>query len=338
MESERDLTLTDTELREIQTAISVVAPPGREEQAIGCVRDMISRRGRLEVLQDRFGNLIVRFRRERGGQPLFFCAHLDHPGLVAVKVDGEEIRAEYRGGSATICRVGSTVNFYGANRTSNAVITSVDTQTIVSPILMLNGKDTVEVGDVGVITTEVTSLACDDMAGVCACIHALDRIDQNALAGPVRLLFTRAEEIGMIGAIGACRSGLIPAASRLIVVDARSDTNDDRIHVSARDRSGPVNPRLVNECVRLGCALNEELPTTTEAGVYGAFGFDSAAVTYPISFMHNEREGEPAAERIKPGVYERLVTKVHSLMLHVSHQSTRETLVRHFDRNITTIE
>jgi hypothetical protein len=56
--------------------------------------------------------------------------------------------------------------------------------------------------------------ACDDLAALVAAICALDEL---RLASPganpvpdVRVLLTRAEEIGFIGAIGASRDGFMP--------------------------------------------------------------------------------------------------------------------------------
>lgn len=333
-----DSNLTDIEYQELRRAVSVLAPPGKEERAIECVREMVAIRTRLEVLQDRFGNLMIRFRKERGGQPLVFSAHLDHPGLVVVGVDGNEILAEYRGGSHSNCHVGSSVMLSGAHQSSIATITRVDAQTRTSPVLTLQCDDAIAEGDVGTVLSNPSFLACDDMAGVCACLHASDRVEESELPGPVRFVFTRAEEIGMVGAIGACRSGLIPAGSRVIAIDARRDSEDAAIQVSARDRSGPVNPQLIQECIRSGCSMNDSLPTTTEAGVYGAFGFDSAAVTYPILSMHNEMDGMPVAESMNPKTYEKLVATIRSLMLNTRHEPTRETLIQHFNRNISTIE
>src|SRR5690606_19566565 len=60
--------------------------------------------------------------------------------------------------------------------------------------------------------------ACDNLAGVAAALAAFER-SLRKRGSDVRVLLTRAEEIGFIGAMAACRSGLIPKRARLIVLE-----------------------------------------------------------------------------------------------------------------------
>ena len=326
-----------SDLAELNRAVSVIAPSGRESEAIAVIRDMIESRPRLQLSCDSFGNVIIRHRRETSGAPLFFSAHIDHPALVITATENECIFAEYRGGSEAVCEIGAEVLIAGRSGDLRLRIIGIEQSGTASPLLRLSQHEDVAIGDVGTLTPSRIQFACDDMAGVCALIHAMDRVDERNLPSPIRLVLTRAEEIGMIGAIGACRNGVIPAGSRVIAVDARNERCSDKLLVSLRDRTGPVSPRLAMECIRQGCEIDDGFISATEAGVYGAFGFESVAVTYPIDHMHNINGKSITQEHLEVEVYKRLVDIIVLLMTNVSREASRETLSKHFDRNMPLI-
>ena len=98
--------------------------------------------------------------------------------------------------------------------------------------------------------------ACDDLAALCASLEAFDELvreDAEPLPAPVRLLFTRAEEIGFLGAIAACREGTIEAGARVIALEnSRSYPQDSPIG------GGPI--------LRVGDRLSTFDPALTSAG------------------------------------------------------------------------
>jgi len=316
----------------------VIAPPGRESEALAVIRDMVKLRSKLIMSQDSFGNVIVRHDKEHRGAPLFFSAHIDHPALVVTSIREESLLIEYRGGSKDVCYEGAEALIVTRSGDVSLRILHHEESDSASPLFTCEMHNDVQVGDVGTLSATRESFACDDMAGVSALLHAMDRIDERSIPGPIRLIFTRAEEIGMIGAIGACRAGVIPLGSRVIAIDARNDVQSQRLIVSNRDRTGPVSPRLVADCVRCGCEEDENYVSATEAGAYGAFGFESVAVTFPIGYMHNNDKGRSVPEQMDAVVYSQLVERIAALMMGVSREPTRETLTRHFDRNMPLIQ
>lgn len=329
----KDVEQPNLDFEELRRAVSVIAPSGRESEALAVIGDMIESRPGLIMSRDSFGNIIVRHKKEVSGSPLFFSAHIDHPALVVTAIRDDDVCAEYRGGSETNFHVGASVLIATQTGDLTLTILGIEKSEATSPLLRLTKQSQVRIGDVGTITSARDCFACDDMVGVCALIHAIDRTDDRHLSSPIRLVLTRAEEIGMIGAIGACRAGVIPPGSRIIVVDARNEKDSHKILVSIRDRSGPVSPRLAMECVGHGCEVDERFVSATEAGVYGTFGFESVAVTYPIGHMHNTDGQTTSCEKIDKAVYIRLVEVITRMMNRLSRDSARATLTKHFERN-----
>jgi endoglucanase len=100
------------------------------------------------------------------------------------------------------------------------------------------------------------ALACDDLAATAAALAAMDVLlglhaTDPASVGDVRLLFTRAEEIGFVGAIAACRSGTMPMDARVIALE--------------NSRSFPESPIGGGPIVRVGDRLSVFSPALTEA-------------------------------------------------------------------------
>lgn len=102
--------------------------------------------------------------------------------------------------------------------------------------------------------------ACDDLAAAAAALSAYDVLYQARRhrgteargEGPdVRLLFTRAEEVGFIGAIAACRHGTMPGDARVLALE--------------NSRAFPESPVGGGPIVRVGDRLSVFSPGLTAA-------------------------------------------------------------------------
>ncbi|CAN0596878.1 unnamed protein product, partial [Laminaria digitata] len=138
--------------------------------------------------------------------------------------------------------------------------------------------------------------------------------DNGAARNDVRVLFTLAEEIGFVGAIGASRDGFMPKGSRIIALENSRAFPDSPIHggpiVRVGDRISVFSPELtgavakVAERIAGGPALpkasekQSEMPAwkwqrklmaggACEASVYCAYGYSSTCVCLPLGNYHN---------------------------------------------------
>jgi hypothetical protein len=160
--------------------------------------------------------------------------------------------------------------------------------------------------------------ACDDLAALVAALVALDRLREKRAAGAevhdTRVLLTRAEEIGFIGAIGASRDGFMPRGA-----DHRAREQPELRRLA--DRRGPDRARgrpgerlqpepdrrrregrradrgRVAPTVTASQKLSEK-PTwrwqrklmaggACEASVFCHFGYESTCVCLPLGNYHN---------------------------------------------------
>ncbi len=67
--------------------------------------------------------------------------------------------------------------------------------------------------------TRLRAPACDDLASVAAALAAMDQLMRKRNMPDVRVLLTRAEEVGFVGAMAACRSGIIPKQARIVALE-----------------------------------------------------------------------------------------------------------------------
>jgi endoglucanase len=292
-------------------------------------------------------------------RPVYFTAHLDHPAFVVDRVLGPAVvELEFRGGVGDdYFKAARVVAFTAGDEPVRGVLSGVadgpqePLKRFVCEFDDEHGADRLAVGDVvrwdlpraeiapvtaatgggagvgGESVECVHTDACDDLAAAAAALAAMDellRMREGGEAIPdVRLLFTRAEEIGFIGAIGACKAGFMPPRSRIIALENSRSFADSPIGggpvVRVGDRVSVFSPGLTGavarRCEEIGGAqplASQKLSAgpkwkwqrklmaggACEASVFCAFGYESTCVCLPLGNYHNMAELEAVqAER-----------------------------------------
>lgn len=318
---------------------------------IAWIHRWLAERPHLELTTDPAGNLHVRSRgtAAEGAQVLYFTAHLDHPAFVVERiVSPEVVELSFRGGvMEDYFKDGAVSIFNDADTRFAARITEKVQDPMISAHGMMRGSpfghylaelaagrttETLAVGDVGswdlpraeVIDGIVHTPACDDLAALAAAISAFDVLmeekrnaqSDKAQVGEmdVRLLFTRAEEIGFIGAIAACQHKTMPAGARVIALENSRSFADSPIGggpiVRVGDRISIFSPSLTDAIakraeeiaggpasVRASEKLSD-LPKwkwqrklmaggACEASVFCDAGYEATCVCLPLGNYHN---------------------------------------------------
>lgn len=345
-----------TELTQIPTAA------GREAAVVAWIERWMSTRDDLELKADPAGNLEITIRgQQEHGPPLYFTAHLDHPAFVVERIVGDAtVQLAFRGGvmddyfdEARVvlhtrqgARLPATLT--GRPETSAASFKSFLAD------LDADSAESVAVGDIGtwelppsrIVDGLLHAPACDDLAALAAAISALDVLRQENLKQDVRLLLTRAEEVGFVGAIAACRHGTMPRGSRIIALENSRAFDESPIGggpiVRVGDRMSIFSPSLTGAIAGRAeeIAGGPSMPTATqkageaptwkwqrklmpggacEATVFCAWGYEATCVCLPLGNYHNmadlaavqagTHEGRPliAPEYISIADYEGLV-------------------------------
>ncbi len=158
---------------------------------------------------------------------------------------------------------------------------------------------------------------CDDLAALVAALGAMEQLRALRAAGEavgdVRLLFTRAEEIGFVGAIGACRDGTIEPGARLLALENSRASAEAPIGggpiVRVGDRVSVFHPGLTDAVGKRAEEVAGKPPPTAsqklsdapkwkwqrklmsggacEASVFCAYGFEATCLCLPLGNYHN---------------------------------------------------
>ena len=325
--------------RKILTEVlSLPTVPFGEHAVIEYIRRFCKRRPALSLTEDQAGNMLVRYRRGRGTirHPVCLTAHLDHPGFTAERMTGaRNLRARWRGGVRREYFVGSRIRFPVGDRWVRGVVKSVRARgrgkearvetagvTVGSPV----PKGAVGMWDLPgprIGDRLVRAPACDDLAGVAGMLCCLEHLCRQRVAGEGYFLFTRAEEVGFIGALAACRLRTIPAKCIVVAVETSSELPGARIGngpvLRVGDRTSVYTPAATAFCRTVADGLVRRDRSfayqrklmdggTCEAAVYCELGFQATGICLALGNYHNMdvKRRRIASEYVSTGDFENL--------------------------------
>jgi endoglucanase len=316
---------------------------GREDRVVAWIDAWNCARPDIAVRRDPHGNIELSLARtERTESPIYFTAHLDHPTFVVDEVTGPDaLVLGFRGGVMSDYFPNARVRVHAGDSFTLGTITGdhnpdgvewseTDDRPFKQYACTTDAPHGASAGDIAswdlpapkIVDDEFGGIfhtdACDDLAAVAVALAAFDELRrmlaEGEPVGDVRVLFTRAEEIGFVGAIGAARDGFMPRNSRIIALENSRSFPDSPIHggpiVRVGDRVSVFSPELtaavakVAETISGGPATpkasqkNSELPKwrwqrklmaggACEASVFCAYGYTSTCVCLPLGNYHN---------------------------------------------------
>ena len=299
-----------------------------------------AKRRNVTVDRDVWGNLMLRRPGvRRTPNPLVLAAHLDHPAFVVTGVEGGTIAAEFRGGVQDAYFEGTKVRLWRAGSRQGpgvpgrvaelrpadpAVPGSFKTATLTfarSPEAEPGDFATWDLGGSVVkgrgTAARLHAPVCDNLAGLAAGLAAFgewlkQKSAGDVRGGDVRLLCTRAEEVGFVGAVGAVKSGLLPAGARVVVLE-NSKASDHAPRgggpvVRVGDATSTFDPELTGAVAQAAAAVTADDPAfrwqrklmtggTCEASAYAVFGHAATCVCLPLGNYHNMNETKVRIER-----------------------------------------
>lgn len=304
-------------------ATCILSVPGRESPAIAFVRSRLESLPNAEIRTDRFSQLHVRMRSEPPGHPTYWVAHLDHPGFI-VEFAQSETAADliFRGACEHLSDDATARPAIRIETSAGPVRARIDTILARGPSftrVRATTQGPVSAGDLGtwefptparIQDGTLHAPACDDLAGACVLLSAFEQLASRPPAHPIRLIFTRAEELGLLGTIAVCKDRLLPAQSSVVCVDAIS--SHDLHH--AGEPSSPIlihadammtySPRLLRHFASLGNIQPSSMRATgaSEAGIFALSGFEALAIYFEVRALHNvdpAAPGRPSHESVR---------------------------------------
>ncbi|MBV9275690.1 MAG: M20/M25/M40 family metallo-hydrolase [Verrucomicrobia bacterium] len=219
---------------------------------------------RLQV--DSFGNLIAWFGDGLQNARYAFVAHMDHPGWELKPV------RRFLGGVPEVLRDKCAIRDFG-----NFGMWDL-------PALQVDGS-------------RLYSRACDDLVGCAAIVATLKILAEENSSSPVVAVFTRAEEVGFIGAIRFVKSRMLASDTVLISLETSAERLPAKMGdgpiIRVGDRVSVFDPAVTDWFARLAekhkirfqrCLMPGG---TCEATAFQLYGYRAAALCIALGNYHN---------------------------------------------------
>ena len=304
-------------IKTLREMLSIPTAPFAEHMVIDYVKRFCAARKNVTLAADASGNLLARVRvgRRRVSRPPCFTAHLDHPGFVAEEMKGKgRLGAQWRGGVPPKYFKGSAVRFWVTDRWVKGRIRSTRTVRDIDRLrvdtVVLDVAESIPAGAIGMWDfpgpkfkgNRVYARGCDDIAGAASLLSSLDELARGGASCDAYFLFTRAEEVGFVGAIAAAKARTVPEACFLVCME----TSSERIHAKMGD--GPIlrvgdkasvfTPAVTAHCELVAKQLAESDKSfryqrklmdggTCESSAFCTLGYDATGLCIALGNYHN---------------------------------------------------
>lgn len=219
----------------------------------------------VQTRMDGFGNVIAHYQRGPATARYAFAAHMDHPGFV-----GEQF-------------LGGVAREYLERRPPKRDFGAFSMWDL--PPFYLE-------------QTRIYSRACDDLIGCAAIVAMFHELEQSGAEASCYGLFTRAEEVGFIGAIHLAQSGELPREVTVVSLETSSERGGPGrmgagVIVRVGDRTAVFDDGATATLTQL--AQKQEIPFqrclmsggTCEATAYQLYGYRSTGLCVALGNYHN---------------------------------------------------
>ncbi|MHC4816624.1 MAG: M28 family peptidase [Planctomycetota bacterium] len=297
--------LGDDFRRRLKEILSCPTAPFHEERVHRAILDAVDSSGRLRARRDSLGNLEVTY--GKGRPRLLFACHTDHPALEAngdgtATIQGGMHAKQLRGTGLRPFHGGRVATVGGTVRNGRPGV-----------VRLRGGKGlkkgtplVLELPAFRITRRHIRARAVDDLVAVAACLAMLDRLEAARWRGCVGILFTRAEELGFVGALGWAGLRRFPPTTTVINLEMSSELKHtpqgdgpilrvgDRVTTFTQDASVELEAAAralagKDRHFRYQRALMDG--GGCEATVYVYRGFRTGALCLPLRNYHNHAAG-----------------------------------------------
>ena len=337
-------TRSDADRRALDFLARLGAQPAiafHEDGVATAVRRILTEIG-VSWRTDTFGNIIARIPGSGAAAadatdsadpaavpPIAFMAHLDHPGFEVTGRDGDYLIGQAAGGvppGAFAAAVPLQVILPAGRRLPAATAGPHGNADARAVLIRLLDDDP---GDIPLPAPAVFDLpdfradddylvmrAADDLAGCGSILAALDRLRDAPPAGDVYGVFTRAEEVGLVGARLLAESGILPPDTLVVSLESSRTLPGAEIGAGPVIRTGDAGSTFNYDAESALIRAREILSAPSdaagfqcqrqlmsggvcEASAFLAYGYRATGLAFPLGNYHNGApDGAIAAEYI----------------------------------------
>jgi putative aminopeptidase FrvX len=276
----------------------------------------------LPSARDRWGNLHVRYG-PAGGRPAWvLLAHMDHPGFVIASARGDTARARWFGRVERRYFAGARVRVFGAGARGvpgEVLGTRVGGTPRRVTELRLRMAAPVSPGHLGmwdlpvmrVREGRIATRAADDLIGCAVLAGLLETLAAQRPRTRVTVVYTRAEEAGLLGATALARDRIVPRDCPVLSLETSREHSGadlgkgvvlrlgDRVSAFDAPMQGYL-ATVAREIARTSRAFAWQRALmdggTCEATPLAAYGYRSGGLAIPLRNYHNMGRSRIAPE------------------------------------------
>jgi putative aminopeptidase FrvX len=260
MEKQRLLALT-------RGVLEQPTAPFHEEKVAAHIWHLLRKCPHVSLRRDPFGNIIARYARGKKKAQYAFAAHMDHPGWVR-----QLGKWKFLGGVPRQFLSSGKRKEFGS-------IAMWDL-----PACKIRGD-------------RIYSRACDDLIGCSAIVATFKELERTKAQCSCLGIFTRAEEVGFVGAIKLAQSQLIPKSVTVISLETSAERSPAKMGngpiIRVGDRRSIFNSAATAELVQIATDRKIKFQRclmdggTCEATAYQLYGYRTAALAIALGNYHN---------------------------------------------------
>ncbi|MDP6037336.1 MAG: hypothetical protein QGG64_02190, partial [Candidatus Latescibacteria bacterium] len=335
--------------------LSLPTAPYREENVANFIRTFAKRRD-LPIKTDKYGNLIVRYTNGDNPKPVALTAHMDHPGFEVYHGEGHDLKARWLGGCDPKHFPGSRVTIVTHGEQVSGKVTSSLSSDGDRTFCIRASKDISNPKDAygywGLKPFEIDgdilrTKGADNLASCAAILAVIDQLKQKSVTADLWGVFTRAEEVGLVGAGGIVDARTVPKRVPLIVLETSKELPGAEMGkgpvIRVGDRLSIFDPGVEYAVHSLAQTLTQSKNSfqfqrqlmdggTCEASVYVLHGFTVGALAFPLGNYHNQSKRWPAEEYISISDADGMIDLCAAIASHPPSGEPRTPMRKRFEK------
>jgi putative aminopeptidase FrvX len=285
-----------------------------EQQVVRYVVGFLERIG-LEFKLDKYGNVIVHYMTDPKRQPVGYIAHMDHPGFEISGLDDQGFIVARALGGVPVTSFEGEIKvkiIMGNNEETIGILSAKDNGALDRQVMIQlpDGTDIIQpayavfdLPDFALLDDFIHMRALDDLAGCASILAVLESLASQSSKANFYGIFSRAEEVGLIGARLVARDKLLPENTTIVSIEA------SRTLPGAEQGGGPViragdasytfDGGAEGLLRRAGSLLKEKDSSfqyqrqlmsggTCEATAFALQGYHVTGLAYPLGNYHNQ--------------------------------------------------
>ncbi len=271
--------------------------PFHESQVAEEILSLLKKCPHVGVERDDFGNLIAHFRRGKARPRHAFVAHMDHPGWVRMSAKGARSGGSKKG-PRTAKQSGPDVPRFMRDGVTWQFFGTVPERYLANPKIKQFGEFAMwDLPALDVRDGIIHSRACDDLIGCATIVAMFYELEKTGGDCSCMGIFTRAEEVGFVGAIKLAESGVLPKSLTVVSLETSSERPPARMGdgpiIRVGDRASIFDSSATAEFVQIAASSKITVQRclmpggTCEATAFQLHGYRTAAMCVALGNYHN---------------------------------------------------